>query len=71
MDPITVGTAQNTTVLPISTSEDLKVLLRVGWTPKTEQIVFHMAEDLKIHEMIRVTVEKISEAPATQTNTVK
>jgi hypothetical protein len=64
MEPVKIGQGQAQMTTDIATTEDLKVLLRVNWTPKTQEIVFKPEEDLNRGEKIRITVEKISEAPA-------
>jgi hypothetical protein len=67
MDPVIIGQAQAQMTSDISVEEDLKVLLRVNWTAKTQEIPFKPEEDLKRGDNVRVTIEKISEAPVTET----
>jgi hypothetical protein len=63
MEPVKIGQAQAKMTTDIEKTEDLKVLLRVYWTPKSQEVIFKPGEDLKREDEIRVTVEKISEAP--------
>jgi hypothetical protein len=67
MEPVKIGQADANMATDISMQENIKVLLRVNWAPKTQEVVFKPAEDLKRNDKIRVTVEKISEAPVTET----
>jgi hypothetical protein len=63
MEPVKIGQAQGQMTSDISMEEDLRVLLRVNWTAKSKEIAFKPEEDLKRGDKVRVTVEKISEAP--------
>ena len=63
MDPVTIGQVDAYMTTDITTDEELKVLLRVVWTPKSADTPFKPAENLKRGDMVRITVEKVSEAP--------
>ncbi len=63
MDPVKIGQAEATMTTDISMDEDLRVLLRVVWTAKSPEVAFKPEENLKRGDKVRVTVEKISEAP--------
>jgi hypothetical protein len=63
MEPVKIGQADAYMTTDIPTTEDLRVLLRVVWTAKSNEVAFKSPENLKRGEMIRVTVEKVSEAP--------
>jgi hypothetical protein len=67
MDPVKIGQADAYMSTDIPTAEDLRVLLRVIWTPKSNEIPFKSPVDLKRGDMVRVTVEKVSEAPKAET----
>jgi hypothetical protein len=67
MDPVKIGQADAYMTTDIPTTEDLRVLLRVVWTAKSNEVIFKSPENLKRGEMIRVTVEKVSEAPKAET----
>jgi uncharacterized Zn finger protein len=40
-------------------TEDMKVLLRVGYSDKTKETTFKPLEDLKKGDKVKITVEKI------------
>jgi hypothetical protein len=63
MDPVLIGQVDGTMTTDISTDEDLRVLLRVVWAAKSTEIAFKPAEGLKRGDKVRLTVEKVSEAP--------
>ena len=63
---IKIGEVQGKkTLRNISKTEELRVLLRVIWKNKTNEVAFNPAEDIKMGDEIKVTVVKISEAPKT------
>ncbi len=62
MDPVTIGQVEANMTTDI-TDEELRVLLRVVWTAKSTEIPFKSAENLKRGDSVRITLEKISEAP--------
>jgi hypothetical protein len=67
MDPVKIGQADAYMTTDIPTTEDLRVLLRVVWTAKSNEVSFKSPEDLKRGDMVRVTLEKVSEAPKSET----
>ncbi|MFC1875358.1 hypothetical protein ACFLUX_03680 [Chloroflexota bacterium] len=64
---IKIGEAQVRILANISNEDEPRVLLRANWknTNKTNEVAFKPAEDLKVSDEIKVTVEKISAAPKT------
>ena len=40
-------------------TEDMKVLLKVGYSEKVKEITFKPSEDLKKGDKVKITVEKI------------
>ncbi len=66
MEPVIIGEASGKMTSEISKEEQLRVLLRVNWTAKSEEVPFNPEEDLKVGDKIKVTMEKISEAPASE-----
>jgi uncharacterized Zn finger protein len=61
---IKIGEAQGKKVIrDINKTDELRVLLRVIWKSKTNEVAFNPSEDLKMGDEIRVTVVKISEPP--------
>ena len=67
MDPVKIGQADAYMTTDIPTTEALRVLLRVVWTPKCNEISFQSPEELKRGDMVRITMEKVSEAPKAET----
>jgi len=67
---IKIGEAQVRMSADISNEDEPRVLLRANWknTNKTNEVAFKPAEDLKIGDEIKVTIEKISAAPKTDDN---
>jgi len=43
----------------VKKTEDLKVLLRVGWSDKMKDMTFRPSEDLKKGDKVKITVEKV------------
>ena len=43
----------------VKKTEDMKVLLKVGWLDKSKEITFKPSEDLKKGDKVKITVEKI------------
>ena len=43
----------------VKKTEDMKVLLRVGYSDKSKEITFKTLEDLKKGDKVKITVEKI------------
>jgi hypothetical protein len=66
MEPVKIGQAEANMTTDIGMEEDLRVLFRVNWTAKSPEVAFNPAESLKRGDKVRVTVEKISEAPKTE-----
>jgi hypothetical protein len=61
---IKIGEAQGKKAMrDIYKTDELKVLLRVIWKNKTEEVTFNPTEDIKMGDEIKVTVVKISDAP--------
>jgi hypothetical protein len=59
---IKIGEAQGKkAVYDISETDELKVLLRVIWKNKTNEVAFNPVEDIKMGDEIKVTVVKVSE----------
>ena len=47
------------TTSEVKKTDDLRVLLRVGWTDRSKEIAFKPSEDLKMGDKIKITVEKV------------
>ena len=63
---IKIGEAQGKkTIRDINKTDEIRVLLRVIWKNKTNEVAFNPAEDIKMGDEIKVTVVKISAAPKT------
>ena len=43
----------------VKKTEDMKALLRVGYSDKSKEITFKPSEDLKKGDKVKITVEKI------------
>jgi hypothetical protein len=43
----------------VKKTDDLRVLLMVGWTDRSKEIAFKPSEDLKMGDKIKITVEKV------------
>jgi hypothetical protein len=63
MDPEIIGQVDANMSTDITSDEELRVLLRVVWTAKNNEVAFKPTENLKRGDRIRVTLEKVSEAP--------
>ena len=66
MEPVMIGQAQSKMTSDIPKEEQVRVLLRVNWTAKSEEVPFNPDEDLKVGDRVKVTMEKISEAPSSK-----
>jgi hypothetical protein len=61
-----IGEVQGKKLLrDVSKTDELKVLLRVIWNNKTNEVAFNPIEDMKMGDEIKVTIIKVSEAPKT------
>jgi hypothetical protein len=61
---IKIGEAQGKQAIrDVDKTDELRVLLRVIWKKKSEEVAFNPAEDIKTGDEIKVTVIKVSEAP--------
>jgi hypothetical protein len=61
-----IGEVQGKKLLrDVSKTDGLKVLLRVIWNNKTNEVAFNPIEDMKMGDEIKVTIVKVSEAPKT------
>ena len=49
----------------VSKTDELKVLMRVIWNNKTNEVAFNPIEDIKMGDEIKVTIVKVSGAPKT------
>jgi hypothetical protein len=59
---IKIGEAQGKkAVRDINKTDELKVLLRVIYKNKTDEVAFNPTEDIKMGDEIKVTVVKVSE----------
>jgi len=56
---VKLGEVQATMTSNISKDQDARVLLRVNWTDKSKEVSFKPAEDLKVNDKIKITVEKL------------
>jgi hypothetical protein len=43
----------------VKKTDDLRVLLMVGWTGSSKEIAFKRSEDLKVGDKIKITIEKV------------
>ncbi len=62
---IKIGEAQGRMTSNINKTDEPRILLRVIYKNKTNEVAFNPTEDLKIGYEIKVTVEKVSEPPKT------
>jgi len=60
---IKIGEAQGRMFSDINRADNPRVLLRVVYKNKTEEVPIKLSKDLKNYDQIKVTVVKISEAP--------
>ena len=58
-------TQKKKAVRDICKSDELKVLLRVVWKNKSDEVAFNPTEDIKAGDEIKVTVVKVSDATKT------
>ena len=56
---VKIGEVQSEMTADVKKTEDLKVLLRVGWSDKLKEVTFKPFEDLKKGDKVKVTVEKV------------
>jgi uncharacterized Zn finger protein len=56
---IKIGEVTNEMTADVKKTEDIKVLLRVGYSDKTKETTFKPLEDLKKGDKVKITVEKI------------
>lgn len=56
---VKIGEIQSEITADVKKTEDLKLLLRVGWSDKLKEITFKPAEDLKKGDKLKVTIEKV------------
>lgn len=56
---VKIGEIQSEMTADVKKTEDLKLLLRVGWSDKLKEITFRPAEDLKKGDKVKVTIEKV------------
>ncbi|MDM7999454.1 MAG: hypothetical protein QUS33_05490 [Dehalococcoidia bacterium] len=54
-----LGEVQSEMSADVKRTDELKVLLRVGWSDKMKEVTFKPAEDLKKGDKIRITVERM------------
>ena len=57
--PVKIGEVQSEMTANVKKTEDLKVVLRVGWSDRIKEITFKPGEDLKKGDKIKVTLEKV------------
>ncbi len=63
MEPLIIGQARGKMTSDISKEEQVRVLLRVNWTAKSDEVPFNPEEDLKVGDKISVTLEKVVKEP--------
>ncbi len=56
---VKIGEIQSEITGDVKKTEDLKLLLRVGWSDKLKEVTFKPAEDLKKGDKLKVTIEKM------------
>jgi len=56
---VNIGEVTSEMTADVKKTEDMKVLLKVGWSEKSKAITFKPSEDLKKGDKVKVTVEKI------------
>jgi len=54
-----LGEVQSNMTSSIKKDQVVRVLLRVNWTDKSNEVSFKPAVDLEMNDKIRITVEKI------------
>jgi len=54
-----IGEVTSEMTADVKKTEDMKVLLRVGYADKNKEITFKPSEDLKKGDKVKITVEKI------------
>jgi hypothetical protein len=56
---VKIGEVTSEITADIKKTEDMKALLRVGYSDKSKEIAFKPSEDLKKGDKVKITVEKI------------
>ena len=56
---IKIGEVTVEVTADIKKTEDMKALLRVGFSDKSKEVTFKSSEDLKKGDKVKITVEKI------------
>jgi hypothetical protein len=56
---VKIGEITSEMTADVKKTEDMKVLLRVGYSDKTKETAFKPLEDLKKGDKVKITVEKI------------
>ena len=56
---VKIGEGTSELTADVKKTEDMKVLLRVGYADKNKEITFKPNEDLKKGDKVKITVEKI------------
>jgi len=56
---VKIGEVTSEMTTDVKKTEDIKVLLRVGYSDKAKEIAFKPSEDLKKGDKVKITVEKI------------
>jgi len=56
---VKIGEVTEEMIADVKKTEDMKVLLRVGYSDKTKETTFKPLEDLKKGNKVKITVEKI------------
>ena len=56
---VKIGEVTEEMTADVKKTEDMKVLLRVGYSDKTKETTFKPLEDLKKGDKVKITVEKI------------
>ncbi len=56
---IKIGEVTVEVTADIKKTEDMKALLRVGFSDKSKEVTFKSSEDLKKGDKVKITIEKI------------
>ena len=56
---VKIGEVTSEMITDVKKTEDMKVLLKVGYSDKSKEITFKPSEDLKKGDKVKITIEKI------------
>jgi uncharacterized Zn finger protein len=56
---VKLGEVMSEMTSEVKKTDDLRVLMMVGWTGRSKEIAFKPSEDLRVGDKIKITVEKL------------